>query len=373
VTRRRWIFAAAVAVAGLAAYGLPLSRLRYLALPMIHDPSVHPPATLAKLPIADGNQAVDGSDRPLETAQLPGRISAILPRADGVVFVGTFDTGLWRYDPLHDPEHGGPREIGSLDGRERFVDALCEWRGHLIAGTHRGAIVLSSDGSGARAGIIAAGEAVSSLVVTGGELYVGTAHGIWRGSDDVAVGERGPDGEVLRVTALAAAGDRIFAGTPDGVYELVAPLTQPQVALWHPLVFGAGGATSNVVTALAAIDGGGVVAGTDDGGLVFVGSRAVDAVPFAEMRANDINPGALVRVGSTVAFGTEGAGLVTLDGERHARRVGFPARISAVAVGAQLWFGSEEGALYSIPIARALPAGLTSAPARVASATGARG
>ncbi|MGZ3404965.1 MAG: hypothetical protein ACXVAN_00875, partial [Polyangia bacterium] len=215
------------------------------------------------------------------------------------------------------------------------------------------------------------GEAVSSLALVGDELVVGTAHGLWRGSDDAAAGERGPDGEVLRVTALASSRDRLFVGTPDGVYELVAPLGAAQAALWRPLVFGAGGATSNVVTALAALDGG-VVAGTDDGGLVFLGDGAVAAVPFAEPCANDVNPGALARGGGAIFIGTEGAGLVTLDEERHAHRVGPPGRISAVAVGAQLWFGSEEGALYSIAT-DAITRALTSARARATCATGARG
>jgi ligand-binding sensor domain-containing protein len=364
VTRRRWMLAAAGAICAVAVTALPTGQLRHLALPLIHDPTVR--STLGKLAIADGNQAHHGSDRPLETTQLPGRISAILPRADGVLFVGTFDSGLWRFDPARDR---APREVGSLDGRERFVDALVEWRGHVVAGTHRGAVLLSANG--ARAGVIAAGEAVSSLALVGDELVVGTAHGLWRGSDDVAVGERGPDGELLRVTALASSRDRIFVGTPDGVYELVAPLVAPQAALWHPLVFGAGGATSNVVTALAALEGG-VVAGTDDGGLVFVSDGGVDAVPFAEPRANDVNPGALARLDGALFIGTEGAGLVMLDEARHAHRVGPAGRISAVAVGAQLWFGSEEGALYSMDLG-AVPRPVTSARARAASSAKARG
>ncbi|MGZ3408356.1 MAG: hypothetical protein ACXVAN_18025, partial [Polyangia bacterium] len=192
MSRRRLLLAAAGAICAVAVTALPTDRLRHLALPLVHDPSVR--STLPKLAIADGDQAPDGSDRPIERMRLPGRISAILPRADGILFVGTFDSGLWRFDPARDR---APREVGSLAGRERFVDALTEWRGHVVAGTHRGAILLSPDG--ARAGAVAAGEAVSSLALVGDELVVGTAHGLWRGSDDAAAGERGPDGEVLRV------------------------------------------------------------------------------------------------------------------------------------------------------------------------------
>ena len=174
-------------------------------------------------------------------------------------------------------------------------------------------------------------------------------------SDDVAVGERGPDGETLRVTALAAAGGRLFVGTPEGVYVVNTPL-RSQVASWRPLVFGAPGASSNVVTALVAMSDG-AVAGTDDGGLVFVGDETIAALPFAEARANDVNPGALARRGDRLLVGTEGAGLIALDDARHAHRIGGRGRISAVAAGAQIWFGSDDGVLYSLAPPASAPAG----------------
>ena len=123
--------------------------------------------------------------RGTEESRVPGRVSALLPRSDGSVLVGTFDSGLWRVVPR---SGRAPVEIGALEGRERFVDALVEWDGHVIAGTHRGALVLSPDG--ARAGVLAAGEAVSSLAIVDGDLIIGTAHGLWRGRDDAPVGER---------------------------------------------------------------------------------------------------------------------------------------------------------------------------------------
>ena len=348
MTRRRWLVAGAAVAVALVATALPTGRLRHLAIPLVHDPSVSP--SMAFMAIDDDEA------RGTEEARVPGRVSALLPRRDGSVLVGTFDSGLWRIEPR---SGRAPVEIGALDGRERFVDALVEWQGHVVAGTHRGAVVLSPDG--ARAGVLAGGEAVSSLAVVGDELLIGTAHGLWRGRDDAPVGERGPDGETLRVTALAVTGDRVWIGTPDGVYAIAtaataesAPAAAAQVATWRPLVFGSPGAISNVVTALVPLADG-VLAGTDDGGTVFVSDAGVDARPFADKRANDVNPGALARVGDRVFVGTEGAGLVGIDGARtHARRLGgtSAARISAVTTaGGTLWFGSEEGAVYQLVFA----------------------
>lgn len=341
MTLRRWRIVVAAGVMALAATALPLKRLRYLAMPLVHDPSVRPSMPCMTLDEAPA--------RATERARLPGRVSALLPRGDGTVLAGTFDGGLWRVDAARG---GAPVEIGALGGRERFVDALAEWNGHVVVGTHRGAVLLAPDG--ARAGVLAAGEAVSSLAVAADELYLGTAHGLWRGRDDVPVGERGPAGETLRITALAAAADRLWIGTPDGVYALALPAGPPaaaRVAAWHPLVFGARAASSNVVTALAPL-GAGVLAGTDDGGTVFVDDGGVAARPFAERRANDVNPGALAALRGGVFVGTEGAGLIALDDKRtHARRLGgmSGARISAVTGrGASVWFGSEEGALYEL-------------------------
>ena len=347
MSRRRARIAFAAVVVGLAVTALPLKRLRYLAMPVVHDPS-----TSSSIPCMTVD---DDEARAAERARVPGRVSALLPRADGSLLIGTFDHGLWRLDRA---AGSVPVEIGALDGRERFIDALAEWRGHVVAGTHRGAILLSADG--ARAGVLAAGQAVSSLAVTDGELLIGTAHGIWRGGGDAGagdapLGERGPDGETLRVTALAVARDRVFIGTPDGVYTIAAPPAAGAVAVWHPLVFGSPGASSNVVTALAPF-GDGVLAGTDDGGTVFVSMSAIAARPFADARANDVNPGALARVAGGVFVGTEGAGLIAVDdARRHARRLGGTAgaRISAVSAAAsQLWFGSEEGALYTVAASR---------------------
>lgn len=344
MTRRRLILAAAAVGAALAATALPTARLTYLALPLARDPSVRAPVT---------PRTVEEGEAPArrDATRVPGRISAILPLYDETLFIATFDEGLYRFDPHRDR---APVPVGALDGRERFVDALVLHGDHVVAATHRGAVVLATDG--ARAGVLAAGEAVSSLATADDELILGTAHGLWRGSDDRPVGERGPDGETLRVTALAVGersnrrGPRLFVGTADGVYILATPLAA-QVARWQPLVFGTPAASTNVVTALATL-GDGVIAGTDDGGLVFVDDDGAHAAPFTEVTSNDVNAGALARVGAVTLVGTEGGGLIAVDGA-HVRRLGPKSRVTALAPFAtRLWVGDDHGAVYALAASR---------------------
>jgi ligand-binding sensor domain-containing protein len=297
------------------------------------------PSRAPRLPIADGPAV-----RAALLVTLPSRISAILARADGVVFVGTFDAGVFRFDPAH---AGAPVAVGALQGRERFVDALVEHDGRIVVGTHRGAVLLAPDG--ARLGVVATDEAVAALAVVDGELVLGTAHGLWAGTPPAPLDARGPDGEPLRVTALAASSARVWIGTATGVYALSRPL-HAEVARWYPLVFGVPPASTDVVTALVPLDDG-VLAGTDDGGLARVTVEGVQALPFSDRRANDVNPGALARLGDGVFVGTEGAGLlrVAASGAVAARPRDWPrARVSAVAAGARLYVGTEEGELWTI-------------------------
>lgn len=328
---------------GLAATALltltlaPHQRLRHLALPTWSDPSTH--AATAGHTIGDGAPV-----HPLELATLPARISAILPRPDGVLFIATFDAGVYRFDPACDR---APVEVGGLAGRERFVDALAEHQGRVIVGTHRGAVVLAPDGQ--RVGLFGEAEAVAALAVVDDALVLGTAHGLWAGAPPAPLGILGPDGETLRVTALAAAGGRLFVGTADGVYVVSRPLAA-QVARWIPLVFGAPAASTNVVTALAPL-GDGVLAGTDDGGVVFVDATTVRALPLTSARANDVNPGAMARAGADVWLGSEGAGLLRVSAAGTVTRPidWRAANVSAVAAGARLFVGGEGGELWSLP------------------------
>jgi ligand-binding sensor domain-containing protein len=348
--RRRWTLALLAAAAFVAAMALPTARLRHLALPVMHDPSVPSPA----VPRAIADAPPSGATL---LARLPGRVSAVLPCSDqarGVLFIGTFDGGLYRFDPARDT---APIAVGNLEGRERFVDALVEHDGRIVAATHRGAVVLRSDGK--RLGVIAPGEAVSSLAVVDGQLVAGTAHGLWTGAASVIgapLGERGPSGETLRVTALAVTRARLWIGTPDGVYAIARPLRAAAVARWQPLVFGSPPAQTNVVTALAPL-GDGVVAGTDDGGLVLVRDDGVRALPLSEALANDVNPGAMAHLGGTIFVGTEGAGLLQLAGSDVTRPSDWRrARISAVAAGTRLFLGTEDGELWTLPAAQPLAA-----------------
>src|SRR5207302_1415507 len=153
--------------------------------------------------------------------RLPGRVSAVLPRGDGVVFIGTFDAGLYRFDPARDD---GPVAVGELRGRERFVDALVEHDGRIVAATHRGAVVLRADGK--RLGEIAPGEAVSSLAVVDGALVAGTAHGLWTGGGPVTGAPRATD---VNPGAMARLGGTIFIGTEGaGLLQLAgSDVTRP--------------------------------------------------------------------------------------------------------------------------------------------------
>jgi hypothetical protein len=300
----RWrpIVAAAGAFAALAlSAGLwrERERARHLALPVAEDPSLPAPPPL---PLPEGAPCdVE------ELARVGARVTALLRAADGDLWIGTFEDGLVRRDAA------GEEQAPPLEGRERFVNALAEHDGLVWAGTQGGLLAFDAD---RRVLSLLAGEGVTALVRARGALYAGTARGLHRVGVDGAlrVEATGPAGEPLRVTALAAAGGLLWIGTASGAYTLPlaaveAPLLQ-RTARWHPLVFGEPGAETNVVTALAPL-GGGVVAGTDDGGVVRLdASGEVAALRFADARANEVNPGAAAAIAGAALLGTQGGGLL---------------------------------------------------------------
>lgn len=194
-------------------------------------------------------------------------------------------------------------------------------------------------------------DGVTALVTAGSVLYAGTARGLFRISAEEGaepVEAQGPSGEPLRVTALAASGGRLWIGTSSGVYALPlataeAPLLA-RTARWLPLVFGDPPARTNVVTALAPLAGG-VVAGTDDGGLVRIREDgAVAAARFPDPRANEANPGAaaVAAGGSGVLFGTQGGGLLLAWAREKGLEVARVARGEISAL-----FAGEDGALFA--------------------------
>ncbi len=328
------------------------ARARHLAVPVLSDPS---------LPATPGADLGEGAPCALaEVARVGGRVTALLLASDGALHAGTFDGGLTRFPSWP----GGEGVPLALSGRERLVNTLAEHEGLVWAATQGGLVAFDEE---RRVLSQLPDDAVTALAAAGGALYAGTARGVFRiSAEDGAepVDAAGPSGEPLRVTALAASGGRLWIGTSSGVYTLPlataeAPLLA-RIARWHPLVFGEPPARTNVVTALAPLSGG-VVAGTDDGGIVRVKEDgAVAAMLFSEARANEVNPGAAAAWGDGVLFGTQGGGLLLARARAQGLAVVRVERgeLSAVhAAEGRVIVGRADGAILSGSCPGAAPAG----------------
>lgn len=359
MTRRRIALGAAAAAAALAlaaaggAAWRVRARARHLAVPVLADPSL-PPAPAAPI-------AALPAWRVAEVARVGVRVTALLRARDGALWVGTFDGGV-----LHvDVDGATPEAAPGLSGRERLVNALAEHDGAIWAATQGGLVALDGD---RRVASALDGEAVTSLARVGRRLYAGTARGVFRVTVDggaEATGIAGPEGEPLRVTALAVAPagpggpGRLWIGTASGAYAVgLAALDAPlltRTAAWFPLVFGDPGAETDVVTALAPLPDGGAVAGTDDGGVARIGpSGEVSALRLADPRANEVNPGAAAPVAGGVLVGTQGGGLVLARPRGSGLEAGRPGgldRLPATAILAgdgELLVGTADGVVLRV-------------------------
>ena len=354
VARLALVCAAALAAsAGWRALAASEPRLRHLAVPLWSAPadSRRPAAVLP-----DGAACVT-----TELAHLPGRITSLLRAPDGLLWIGLFDQGVYSWDPVTEP---APRPAGEWLGRQRFVNALASDGRSIFAATHEGVAVFGPDGRRGEQAIAA--ETVDALVAVPPPsraertdwILAGTARGLFvldgsSAAGGVALPITDEGGGAIRVTALAHSGGEVAIGSPRGVYFVPLAAIYQAVATrarWAPLVFGAPPADTNVVTALTALEGG-VLAGTDDGGVVFVGlDGEVRALRSADAAANLINPGAATTLGSVAAIGTQGGGLIRV-------RAAFPTwperpsdwtlpGVSALAGdGADLLAGGDHGLL----------------------------
>ncbi|HET8541294.1 MAG TPA: two-component regulator propeller domain-containing protein [Anaeromyxobacter sp.] len=347
--RRRAVAAVALlAGASLAAAAWrERARARHLAVPVLSDPSSAPDPGV---PLAEGPPCAAE-----EVARAGARVTAVLEARDGELWIGTFDGGVLRAGAPGFP----PEAVAGLEGRQLLVNALLEHDGLVWVATQGGLVAFDGE---RRVLALLAGEPVTALLALRGALYAGTGRGLLRigvheGAERVDLA--GPAGEPIRPTALAASGDRLWIGTGSGVYALpLASLDAPllaRTARWHPLVFGEPPAETNVVTALAPLAGG-VVAGTDDGGLALVRADGrVSASRFAEARANEVNPGAAaVGPDGAVLAGTQGGGVLVArpgPGGLEVVRAGGVGRreISAVAPAARgALVGTADGAVLRI-------------------------
>jgi hypothetical protein len=298
VKKTLMLIAAVTALAAATGAAVGSGALRHAALPLLSDPSADPPPAAAPPEPLDSCTADD-------IARVPARVTVLLPRRDGKLWIGTFDRGVLVLDAA-----GRTRAHPGLDGREAFVNALVDDGDGVWVGTQRGAVRFHG---GRRAAVALAGDPVTAFARAEGALLAGGPRGLSRITTSGRAAPVPFEGGAPRVNALARAGADLYVGTPEGVLVVpVSALAGPAPVRARRIlpVFGSPAALTDVVTALAPL-GATVVAGTDDGGLVLAtrygpprGHR------FPPGRENLVNPGAAAESGGIAAFGTQGGGML---------------------------------------------------------------
>jgi hypothetical protein len=297
---------------------------------------------------------------------LPGtRIDALVADGDGV-WIGT-DAGVARLA-------GGIEHAVAT----RPVRDIARWRGVVYLATWDGGVVPLGDDTvamhvGAAVAMRGAAAAlrarVSSLAVADGTLWAGTAAGLYRMRDGHLDRVDGP----REVSALAADGDRLWIGAPDGVWladggaprklgggdvrrlaivdgAVMAAGTEGLATVDHGRVVAAPGAPRGFAQAIGAAHGAVCTGGLDGLWLRAPGSAAWRHAPRASgPPSSDIS--AIAAEGDRLWVGTFDQGLATYEpahGWRTITAPGLDARINAIVVeprptGARAWIGTAEG------------------------------
>jgi len=280
----------------------------------------------------------------------PGpRITALLsdpgPGA-GAVWAGTFDNGLGRWS------EESWTTLGEDDGLpSREINALALHRDTLWVGTNAGAAYFADPGFHEHPRLAALdGIAVTALTSDGEALWLGTSRGVYRLSASGQVSHLGVrDGLVNgHVYALARHGDRMWIGTLGGLSGVPADGTRDPAGTLT-VHSGPGGLAHAWVNALVTGPER-LHAGTYGGGVDLLRGQGWEHLFPDAGETLEVNPGAGVRLGETVLFGTLDRGVLVLPDKGAGGRLlredlGLPSpSVTALHLaGDQLWIGTAAG------------------------------
>ncbi len=278
----------------------------------------------------------------------PGaRITALAVAEGGPeagLWVGTFERGVGARLA------GSWSSYGTGDGLPSAeVNALTFHRGVLWVATNAGPAFFS-DGQFVRHPRLGAlrGKAATALLSDGDALWIGTASGVTRLGPDGAVRRTGVRDGLINghVYALAAAADRVWAGTLGGL-SAVPREGGPVPGELAPVLAGPGGLSHAWVNALLT-RGDEVWVGTYGGGVDRHDGEAWSRVYPTGDETLEINPGAAAWIGDRPAFGTLDRGLLVV-GEQRAELLdeelglGCPSVTALRFDGSDVWIGTAAG------------------------------